>query len=230
MVRTALTRLDADQSGFGIVEVLVASVLLAVGILATISALDGAAKGTYSAQRHEQAISLAQREIEQIVAQPFEEIALSTMPTAVADATPNNPADPRAYIAGTNFMIKRNYYNSAAGPPPDHPDRETLVVDGSSSITPLTQNVPLGPASAGGVQPEATIWRFVTRREDDCALLDLPLVDLCAAEQGTKRITVAVALESSGNGAAPSKPTYLTTVVTDPDAAPLDLPLNLLGL
>lgn len=230
MVKAALARLDADQSGFGIVEVLVASVLLAVGILATVGALEGASKGSYSAQRHEQAISLAQREIEQIVARPFADIALNTMPTAVVDPTPNNPSDPRAYIAGTDFMIKRNYYNSAAGPPPDHPDREALVVAGSSPIAPLTQNVPLGPASAGGVQTEATIWRFVTRREDDCALLDLPLLDLCAAEQGTKRVTVAVALEPAGSGAAPNKPTYLTTVVTDPQAAPLDLPLNLLGL
>jgi len=210
---------------------------LLIGILATIGALEGASKASYSAQRHEQAISIAQREIEKIAAFPWDFVELDSYPTAVVDATPNNPADPRAYVSGTNFALKRNYYDSAAGPPSDSPAQEAMVTDPDASptadgysIPPLSQNVPVGPPSASGVQPEATIWRFVTRRAEDCSLLDLPLVNLCPGEQGAKRVTVAVALEPAGNGAAPSKPTYLTTVVTEPDVAPLDLPLNLLGL
>jgi Tfp pilus assembly protein PilV len=235
VITSAIRRIDSDEAGFGIVEVMVASVLLAVGILGTMLALDGATRGSFSAQRHEQAISLAQRELEKITAYPFARIELDGYPSAVVDPTPNNPSDPRQYVSGTNFQIKKNYNNSAAGKPADTGTTEPLVADPDGdpaadgySIPTISQNVPIGPPSAGGVQQEATIWRFVTYRDENCAVLGL--IDLCPAEQGSKRITVAVALEPSGNGSGPSKPTYLTSLVTDPDAAALDLPLDDLGL
>jgi hypothetical protein len=235
VIARAAKRISSAEEGFGIIEVMVASVLLAVGILGTMLALDGAARGSYSAQRHEQAISLAQREIERIAAFPFNRVELDAYPTAVVDPTPNNPSDPRAYVSGTNFLIKKSYNNSAAGAPADNGASEPLVRDPDAapaadgySIPTITQNVPIGPPSAGGVQQEATVWRFVTYRDENCRLLGL--VDLCPAEQGAKRLTVAVALEPSGNGSGPSKPTYLTSVMTDPNVAALDLPLQALGL
>lgn len=235
MIGRGVRRIDAGEAGFGIVEVMVAALLLSVGILGTMLALDGAARGSYSAQRHEQAISLAQRELEKVTAFPFNRIELDGYPTAVADPNPNNPSDPRAYVSGSNFLIKKSYNNSAAGKPADTGTSEPLVVDPDAapaadgySIPTITQNVPIGPPSAGGIQQEATVWRFVTYRDENCAVLGL--IDLCPAEHGSKRITVAVALERSGNGAGPTKPTYLTSLVTDPDAAPLDLPLDALGL
>ena len=235
---TLIHRIRADESGFGIVEVLIASVLLAVGILATMTALDGATRGSYSAQRNEQAISLAQREIEEIAAVPFDRIELDALPGNVAASDPNNPSDPRAYVSGSNFMIKRNYHDSSAGPPTDTASSEPMIVDPDAdpaadgySIPAVTQNVPVGAVGANGAQQEATIWRFVTRRDENCEILGVGLLDLCPAEQGARRVTVAVALEQPAAGTGgPQKPTYVTTVVTDPDVAPLDLPLDVLGL
>lgn len=226
-------RLAREESGFGVVEVLVAAVVLAVGILATVGALDGASKASYGAQRHEQAISLAQREIERIAAYPFARVELDAAPTATSDADPNNPTDPRAYVvAGGNYLIKRNYNNSAAGAPPDNADREPFVVDPDAdpvadgySIPAVSLNVPVGAVSATGIQAEATVWRFVTRRKEGCRLTSLPLVDLCPGAQGARRVVVAVAFEPVGGEAASPKPIYLTSLVGDPTVAPLDLPL-----
>lgn len=219
----------ASEEGFGLVEVLAAAVIVAGGLIATLGALDSASRATSGAQLHEQAISLAQREVERLEAHPFARLELDVAPAAATDPDPNNPADPRAYVEANDFLILKSYHNRAAGPPAGSADREPLIIDPDAdptadgvSISPVSTGVPIGPPPAGGPQTTATVYRFVTRREESCTLLGTG-VDLCPAEQGSRRITVAVRVDPATNGVGPRKPVYVSSVVTDPAAAPLDL-------
>jgi len=215
-----------SEEGFSLVEVLIAALILTVGMVGSLGALDAATKSTFSAQRHEQSIALAQREMEKLTAVSFARLELDTAPAAIADAS-NNPEDPRAYVSGANFQILASYHDRAAGAPTGSPGSEPLVIDpdvdpaaDGVSIPAMTQGVTVG---GGGAQQTATVYRFVTRRDESCDVLGP--IDLCPAEQGSKRLTVAVRMNAVGNGAGSSKPVYVSSVVTDPDAAALDLPL-----
>jgi Tfp pilus assembly protein PilV len=221
----------ASQAGLTVVEVLVAMVLLVVGLVAALGVFSTALRESFGAQRRVQLVSLAQREMERLQAQPFDLLELDAYPTAVADPG-QNPGDPRAFVQGNSLRILTSYHDQASVPPAGSAASEELVVDPDAdpaadgvSVAPTSEGVPIG--SPGGEQATATVHRFISRRDEDCTLsvVGLPLADLCPAEQGAKRITVAITAPPAGNRAGPNKPVYLSTVVTDPDAAPLDLPL-----
>ncbi len=226
----AMRRRLAGEAGFGLVEVLTAALVLGVGLVGAMAALDGANRGAYEAQRHEQAVSLAQREVERLQALAFNRLELDAYPQTSAD-TSTNPDDPRAYVSGGDLLIRTNYHDRNS-PPPDElasagRDREPFVVDSDVSddpvsVPPLTAGVHLAPVSSSGAQATADVHRFITRRDQSCAVAGIALTDLCPDEEGARRIVVAVTHDDSTG--TPRKPVYVTGVVTDPDAAPLDLP------
>jgi hypothetical protein len=196
------------------IEVLVAVFILAMGIIGAMGVFMSAAKGTYAAERSGQGISLAERELERLAATPFSLLELDSYPTVAASG-------PGSFVSGANFRIAASY----SRPPAEATLLEPLVVDpdanpaaDGTSIVPVSVNVAIGPP--GG--PTATVYRFITRRDESCPVLGL--LDACPAEQGSKRLTIAVIQNQTGNGVRP-RPVYASTVVTDPSVAPLDLPL-----
>lgn len=236
------TTLRSEQ-GFGVVEMATAALLVAIGLVGALAAFDGAKKTSYTAQRHEQAIAYAEREIEALKAQPFEHLELDSLPapnTAPDDF--NNPSDPLAYVVDgdgdtlkDDLLLLADYNNRAAGPPPGSPDSEPLIVDGDLaddvvSILPVEPDVVIGPTSVelptGAAETRATVYRFIT---NSCAQLgkdpDGVLVTAageCRAKAEAKRITVAVRLDETGSGVGPRTPVYASSVVTpNPPEGPL---------
>lgn len=237
---TVLARIRArlrSEDGFGIVEMVTAALLVAVGLVGALAAFDGAKKTSYTAQRHEQAIAFAEREIERLKTHPFELLELDP-PLPAPNTTPddpNNPRDPLAYVEDTNLdgagdelLILADYHDRAAGPPPGNPESEPLIVDGDTaddevSILPVQPDVVIGPTAAelpvGAAETTATVYRFVTGScellgLDPSELLPTAPLGLCTEDSGAKRITVAVVLDEVGSGAGPRTPFYVSSVIT----------------
>jgi prepilin-type N-terminal cleavage/methylation domain-containing protein len=100
-----LARLRRDESGFGLVELLIAMTVLSVGILATIAAFTS---GTFALQRAAKlstATAIADAQMERYRAIRYDAIALtqSSLDAAPADyaADPKFPSDPATRVVVT---------------------------------------------------------------------------------------------------------------------------------
>src|SRR3712207_3125931 len=91
-----------DERGMTIVELMVAMLICVVGIMATVALVDRSRAVSTKAEAREMAAHHADRELEEIMAMPWDQIAHN--PTAPADTGAANPADPGSYVDGTNYQ------------------------------------------------------------------------------------------------------------------------------
>jgi type II secretory pathway pseudopilin PulG len=177
----------AGQEGFGIVEVLVAAVVLIIGVLATFSAFDAGNAGTSRARETQVALALAQQEMEEIRALDYDQIALTSLPAFSSDTT-----DPRNRVSGDTFDIDKN-------PATTNPD---LVVNGGTQIghDPVSGGViNPGPEAFTNGDVSGNIYRFVVWQQNNgCP------APTCTG-QDIKRVIIAVkpTTTTPGAGARP---------------------------
>src|SRR3712207_5783737 len=107
-MRAALrTRVASAEAGFTMVELLIAMALISIGMVAVLSSLDRASDRTLGAQAQEQTISYGQREIERLRVYPYDQLGLTTAPSAsgdglqAGDGQTNNPKNPNFYVNGS---------------------------------------------------------------------------------------------------------------------------------
>lgn len=199
--RQTATRMRAE-AGFTLVEVLVAAVLLATGLLALVASLDEA-RGLGNVSQHESAAAhFAERDLENWLARPYNEVALSRDPTS--------PADPR--VSTWSSIANANL--------PSSPNDERSITNEAICTTTGT-NCPL----VGTVDPIASwsddkfgtrgyVYRYVTWVNDAYC----PDTN-CPGTTDYKRITIAVTItNSSGNTPAqgPKTPIVVSAVKPDP--------------
>lgn len=209
--RRLATRLGPEE-GFTVVEVLVTVMVLSVGLLAVVGPLESADRTAYNAQRSEQIVSFGQREIERLRGLSYAQLGHAQLPSSEASGTQagdNNPVNPNFYVInnadGTrNFKIMANYRDSTSGPAAGTTVEGEPLVSGGT----VTSGETFAVAGLTG-----RIYRYVSWRRESCPNCD-------TNGQNSKRVTVALAPDAPGNGAGPSKPIWLTTVVTDPRAVP----------
>jgi type II secretory pathway pseudopilin PulG len=210
-------RLVSGQDGFTIIEVMLAATMLTIGLLAVAGTIDLAGQTTVAAQRHEQAISVAQREIEELRGLSYASLGhaapLPNHGDADAPAGDSNPRNPNYYVvAGTsNFLIKSNYRDSSSDPAPGTTAAGEPMVTGGT--------VQGGPETVSIAGTQAKVYRYITWRDEP--------FQTCPTGAGTcrtKRITVAVVLNASASEPGPSKPVWVSTYVADPEARPPDTP------
>jgi type II secretory pathway pseudopilin PulG len=215
--RLRLTRALRDQRGTTLIELMVVVVVITVGLIAVVSVLDQATKTAVAAQRHQTAIQIGQREIEKLKDISYQSLGHAVAPTGatsgVALGNPS-PKNPNYYVSGARFLVKSNYRNLNSAPPPG------VSTSGEELVTPSTG----GPATGGLVaQPQSftvgkvsgVVWRFVTWRAENCAN--------CTGRD-SKRLTVAVKLNTSSGTPVPNKPIWVTSVYADPEATPPGVP------
>ena len=102
----------AAEDGFTIVEVLVASVVLVVGLLGTLTLVDTANKTTFETKAREQATSLQRELIENVRGIPYDQLT----PTAVASAVEGRPAlNDQGAGAGWSIERRGEVYTVAIG-------------------------------------------------------------------------------------------------------------------
>lgn len=169
--------LRAD-AGFGLVEGLVASLVLVIGIGAAITVFVSSGHAGATAERHQAAVALAQEELERIRSLPYTEIGLSTLnypPGGLGGELP----DPAARVHDLHYF-PANY----SGPDGRLP-AERLVVGEAGTSYALPGYEAREMESRSGVET-AHIYRFITWRDEECPLLALADLDLDLASLGAR--------------------------------------------
>lgn len=202
----------SDERGFTIVEMLSAAILLIAGIAATFTVFTSSKNLTLVAQRHEIAVHQAQKEMERLRAFDYQELGLTSAPSAVADSrspgcrvTQNATRLRVLPVAG---LVCNQSLSTDEGfvLPADAPEG---VVD------PGPETFYAGEVS--GTVVSGKVYRYITWRDENCP------PGLCLGEKNTKRLFVAVTIDpvtnASGNARAigPRNPIWITSIATDPN-------------
>lgn len=204
MTRTTPSRWGGE-AGFGIIEVMVACLLISIGILATVSTLEGSISANTVSQSTEVAAGVAQRELEQVKALPYSAVALATVPTQTSTTDVNDPT----YYLG-NGCGSDTCYRWSHGPSVTA-RTESLVVSPSADPTPNPQTFTV-PSERGGTLVTVKVYRFITAAQDASCTL---------AACGAKRVTIVARVTSNGIHA----PVTVSEVVSDPTGGARQNPL-----
>src|SRR5688500_3639985 len=88
----------ASEEGFGLVETMVAFLVLIGGMLAAFQLFDTASRTSFRAEQSQVAINVAQREMEEIRSLEYDQIVMASTPAFDSDTM-----DPRNRVNGTRF-------------------------------------------------------------------------------------------------------------------------------
>jgi type II secretory pathway pseudopilin PulG len=208
--RFRLSHRLAAEHGFGILEVVIAAAVFLAFAGAAFALLIDAQKRTAGAERHEAAISLAQREVERLRQFGYADLGLTAAPVAATPSAGANPDDPAEYVSGTNFRVRSNFRDRGSLPAPGAPAAgEPLVLPPVAGVVDPTPT----PMSSAGYRYE--VHRYVTWVDLTCMV---GATDRCPAARDAKRIVVAVRPIAAQQVVAGTKPVWVTTVVTDPNS------------
>jgi type II secretory pathway pseudopilin PulG len=174
-------RRGREDGGFTVVEVMVAALLLAVTAIAVFGLVDAATRNNYRAEQSQVVNDRLQREMEQVKQVPYDQLALTSLPTHS-----NAANDPNSRVSGTTFDV-----DEGAGS-----DYQPLVYNGGNS------QESGGAVSGGVVDPGPTpfqsgdvkgeVYRYVTW-EHDAACSN-------CGQDWFKHVVIAVALDPTASG------------------------------
>lgn len=194
-----LSRVERDERGIGMLELIVAVFLITVGILAFAGTIDVSRGLTNQSEVKEVAIHRAQREVERIQSLGFKKLA---HPTGTSFSLTGDPLASRI-VSGAEPRFKWNRKNDAVSEP--------LVTGADGSVS-------LGPTAWSDGRFSGNVYRFVTWA-DDAACAGLLTSPLCPNSRNYKRVTVVVTIKGLAD---PLKPVWFSALVSDPDDGPLD--------
>jgi prepilin-type N-terminal cleavage/methylation domain-containing protein len=182
----------ASESGFTLVELLMAIVVAAIGLSALVTTLAGSRDLVTVAEKKETMIHQAERELERILALPYPAVALNSAP----GASSGDPDDPRRFVTeGT----PPSYRWDQDATPQTHP----LVIDTTAGTL-----APLTPWTDGQSRLSGDIHCFVTTTDDQCESPSCPGV------QAARRVTVVVTVDAPGGG--PERSVLIDSIKIDP--------------
>jgi len=188
-----IARMLAAERGFTLIEMTVAALIMAIGLLALVSGLDHSRKLVSRSEKVETASHRAEEAIERILSLRYDRVALTTAPAHSPD-----PSDPRYYVTGSGYQWDQG---------PTGPQSETLVVDSG-----LGQVLPAEAWQDSESRLKGSVHQFVTLTGDRCA----DTVPGCpSGSQPAKRVTVAVTVDAQD---ALPKPVLISTLMIDPAA------------
>lgn len=208
---------ERGEQGFTLIEVLMAALLLVVGILTTLQALDSSRRLTLVAERQTSVAHRAQVELERVKSLPYSQIGLTGASASWGNGGP--------YTTVTNQSGACPGSSNGAAPQyqPDHraggsSTTEPLVIDGCT----YTINGTTAAYATGNVVPvsswsdgrfSGSVYDFVTWTSDPtCSQTSTPGSN-CPISNDYKRITVVVTLTGAAH---PSNPAVVSTFIADP--------------
>jgi prepilin-type N-terminal cleavage/methylation domain-containing protein len=216
-----------QQDGFTVVEVMVAALILAVGVMVTMVTFSTSGKFSLVAERHTEMIHTAQNELERVQSLPYSQVAL----TGTSSSWSSTPTD-YTYVNTPSGACPANGSGSAPTYRPDHSSggsssTEPLVINGCSytmtvngtqtTVSPTTGTIAAVTAWSAPLQNGSTvggnIYDFVTWTADpSCSQTSTPGSD-CDTSKDYKRVTIVVTM----NGATqPANPTIVSGFITPP--------------
>jgi type II secretory pathway pseudopilin PulG len=202
-------RKASREDGFTIIEVLVASLIMVLGVLATFQVLNAATTNTTRAKDTQVALNIAQQEMEKLRALTWTQLALTTAPAF--SSSPNNPLN-RVDAADGTFALSTNPNANYA----------SLVRNGGSltgggTISGGTVNPGPEPFTEGDLT--GRIYRFIVWRNDPgCPSSH------CNGIQDYKRIVVAVDINSTGQLVRDRRYVEIASDFIDPNDSPTTEP------
>jgi prepilin-type N-terminal cleavage/methylation domain-containing protein len=179
----------AREEGFSLVELMMATLVLAIGLLALVSGLDHSRESVNRSEKIEAATHQAEEAIERVLAMRYDRVALPLLP-----ANSTSQADPRFYVSGTTYHWDQG---TESAPP------EELVVDAVDGDVANSYDW-----ADSDSRLEGEVHQFVTLTGDRCTGTGCP-----SGAQSAKRVTVAVTVE--GPDALP-RPVSISTLMIDP--------------
>ena len=198
-----------SEDGFTIIEVMVASLILVLGAIATFGVLSSAIVSSQRTQGSQIALDKAQQEMEYLRSLGDEELAMT--------ATPGHSTDeksPNYRVSGGKFALKR------ASVPTEYKE---MVVNGGVRYPDETLEhgvVSPGPTSFTSGDVSGKVYRYIVWRNDtSCSS------ETCPGEQDYKQIVVAVKLEPKGNGGNPGSYVEVQSNFVDPERSAADNPI-----
>jgi type II secretory pathway pseudopilin PulG len=197
-----------SEEGLTIIEVVVATLVLALAAMATFGVLTAATKNAQRAEASQVALNRAQSELEAMRSLEDSQLALTYAPPHSS-----NPLDPNYRVSGGSFATVREPIGSYAN----------LVVNRGSEyggdeieggiVTP-------GPTSFTSGDVKGKIYRYVVWRDDPSC----PAAT-CPGTQDYKQIVVAVKLDKAANQAGERGYVEVTSNFVDPTDNSLNDPV-----
>lgn len=170
--RLPAAALRSDR-GVGIVEVLAALLLIAIGLIAMLGAFSSTEREASTATKQSAAIAVGENELERLRDLPFNQLALTSLPAVSGDGlqpgddNANNPRNPNFYVTGSSFQTLKTYGDKTSGP---------LRPQSGETVTqePFVAVSPSGVAPSSRVKVDsstnnATLYRYITWRDETCA-------------------------------------------------------------
>jgi prepilin-type N-terminal cleavage/methylation domain-containing protein len=217
----------SDQSGFTIVEVLVAALVLAVGVAGLIGAFDSARKLTLLSERRTAMAHRAQLELERLQSYPFSQLAMASQPSHSGEKS--NPD----YYVNYNSPVKCTEvesYGCFAWDTEKTGEEEALIKGGKECISTAEKECGWVAASPTGRKCSEKVGACVWLSESQCTknetacdgLLEAKVYDFVTwytdggtkKEKAAKRLTVVVTGKVPGGNHEPA-PVRISTLVTE---------------
>ena len=170
--------------------------MISIGVAGTLKIFGASGRTVVRSERTEVAVERAQAELDRMSTTPYDRLALTALPSSSSD-----PKDPGSRVEGSTLRIRPDLTESFVV---TVPDGETAAID------PAPQDFAVG---IRGATVTGHVYRYVTWRNENCPFA------LCDGTQNTKRLTVAITLDTESTGERRA-PMWFSTVVADPNAAP----------
>jgi Tfp pilus assembly protein PilV len=182
------------EDGMTLVEVLIASIVLVVGIFSVIAAYDAVRRLSSSSEAQTVRAQVAEKDMQLLLSGGYAALGLSSTPAHSTD--PNNPA---YYVNSGSFQW--DLTNTSRTEP-----LCTSTNGCGGSIAP-------GPTAWSSGGQSGNIYRFITWVDDPC---DPNAPGICAGTTDYKRVTIMV---TQNHMDAPTKPLLISEIVTNPNAS-----------
>lgn len=201
------------EGGYTMIEVLVATLMIALAAAGLLGAFSGARQQATYSEKQNVATAVAEQELQRITSLPWEQIALNSGATWTAKSS--SATDPTSYLSAGPCP-------AATGTPPAPQEKPCYQYDWktSTAVEPLVtapaaslgaEALKVDPytfttlAANGTTRLSGSIYRFITWAYDkECKGTN------CGGGNSAKRITVAVTVSGLKN------PMVLSSLYTDP--------------
>jgi Tfp pilus assembly protein PilV len=164
----------AQESGITIVEILVACLIFAIGMVAVLGTLDASTRNTFRAEQTQVATNFAQQQLEQIRNLAYANVAMSTTPAHNSSRT-----SPFYRVNAGNFDLNWDQATQTGSGPAE------MAVDNVNGAV-----APGGTPYASG-DVHGRVYRFVVWRNDPKCLV------VCPGSHDYKRVIVIATLDSA---------------------------------
>jgi prepilin-type N-terminal cleavage/methylation domain-containing protein len=199
-----------EEEGLTLIEVLVASIILALAAMATFGVLAATTRNAQRAQATQVALDKAQEEMEKLHTLSYEQLALTEAPR---DST--KPLNPGYRVNDTNatFALQRDplghYVEVVMNGGDIWGNKEEFIKGGVVDPGPI-------PFQEGNVSGE--LYRYIVWRNDpQCPQSEIGTEDFCPGDQDYKQLIVAAKLDTPGNQSAERNYVEVQSAVSNPD-------------